>query len=284
MKISHIHAGFLKLDGGAMFGIVPKTIWSKLNPCDEKNLCTWAMNCLLVESGDRKILIDTGIGDKQSDKWKSFFEPHGPENLMDSLREAGIRPEEITDVLLTHLHFDHCGGAVLKNESGDLAPAFPNAVYWIESSHWAWANDPNAREKASFLKENFMPLLDAGQVNFFKINSHEDLDWMPGIALRPVFGHTEAMVLPIISAASETFVYCADLIPSSHHVGLPYVMAYDVRPLITIAEKDKLLAEALEENWTLIFEHDPKLVTAKLSADESGRIILNEKPDAFLSK
>lgn len=278
MKLTAIHTGFLKLDGGAMFGIVPKTLWSKMNPPDEKNLCTWAMRCLLIESDDRKILVDTGIGNKQGEKWRSFFEPHGSQNLFDSLQTAGVRRTDITDILLTHLHFDHCGGAIFLNEEGLHEVSFPNAVYWSTERHWQWAVHPNERERASFLQENFNPLLDEGRIQYIKEpTDQEDLEWLPGIRLRFVFGHTEAMMLPIVSTEKATIAYCADLMPSSFHIGMPYVMAYDVRPLLTLAEKHRLLLDVLQNNWTLMFEHDPVSECATLTADESGRMHIGEK-------
>jgi glyoxylase-like metal-dependent hydrolase (beta-lactamase superfamily II) len=277
MKLTHIHAGHLKLDGGAMFGIVPKTMWAKLHPPDANNLCTWAMNLLLIENGDQKILVDTGIGDKQDAKWRTFFEPHGPQSLHVSLAKAGIRPDQITDVLLTHLHFDHCGGAISRAEDGELYPTFPNANYWVSQLQWEWAHNPNEKERASFLKENFAPLWNSGQLSFIsKPFTGEDIPWKSSIRLRFVYGHTEAMMLPIIEGPEFTVAYCADLMPSSHHIGMPYVMAYDIRPLDTLSEKKKLLTEALENQWVLMFEHDPKVVAARLTAYEAGRIKMKE--------
>jgi glyoxylase-like metal-dependent hydrolase (beta-lactamase superfamily II) len=275
MKISFINTGYFKLDGGAMFGVVPKTLWKKLNPPDDDNLCTWAMRCLLLETGNRKILVDTGIGDKQDEKFRRHFHPHGEATLIDSLKAQGLDPEEITDVLLTHFHFDHVGGAVRYDKNGNLAPTFPAATYWTNEPHYAWAFQPNAREQASFLKENFVPLKDAGKLRFIDVQK-EDVAWLPGINLRFVYGHTEAMMLPVISSPAGTAVYCADLLPSSFHLGLPYVMSYDVRPLSTLEEKEKLLADALAGDWTLIFEHDPRTPSAKVALDERGRFTLRK--------
>lgn len=259
-----------------MFGIVPKRIWAKLNPPDEQNLCTWAMRCLLVETGDRKILIDTGLGDKQDAKFRSHFEPHGKDSLLGSLREKGLAPEDITDVLLTHLHFDHSGGAVKFDETGKLVPTFPNAKYWSNEQHYAWAMKPNAREKASFLQENFVPLQEAGVLHFVPY-SDTDSEWLPGISIRLVYGHTEAMMLPILNDGTNTYLYCADVIPSAHHIGMPYVMAYDVRPLLTLEEKARMLNEAADHNYRLIFEHDPKIACATVVRDaQSGRIVSGE--------
>ncbi len=273
MTIREVHAGYFKLDGGAMFGVVPKTLWKRLNPPDEKNLCTWAMRCLLVEVGDRKILIDTGIGNKQDEKFRSHFEPHGAENLLDSVKAHGLRREEITDVLLTHFHFDHVGGAVEKHANGKLIPTFPEATYWSNSVHYRWAHDPNLREKASFLKENFVPLKDAGRLRFIEPEK-EDVNWLPGIRLRFVYGHTEAMMIPLFEQGNKTMVYCADVIPSTFHLGMPYVMSYDVRPLVTLEEKRRILEEGLEKGHLLFFEHDPRTPSGLLGKNERGRIEL----------
>lgn len=276
MKISIVHTGFLKLDGGAMFGIVPKKLWQRLNPPDENNLCTWSMKCLLIENGARKILVDCGIGNKQDEKWRSFFEPHGDENLVDSLKECRVTPEEITDVFLTHLHFDHCGGAVNIDEKGNYVPAFPNATYWSNEVQWNWAMEPNAREAASFLKENFVPLKNAGVLKFIDVQ-RDPLEWMPGISIEYAYGHTEALMALHIDVNGKQFVYCSDLMPSSFHLGMPYVMAYDIRPLVSLEEKQRLLTETVENDRTLIFEHDPKGAFGTLKKDERGRIVLSEK-------
>ncbi len=275
MKFTIIHAGDFKLDGGAMFGVVPKTMWSKLNPPDENNLCTWSMRSLLIESGERKILIDTGIGNKQDEKFRSHFFPTAPMGILDSLKEKNIAPTEITDVFLTHLHFDHCGGAMYKDESGTLQLTFPNAQYWTNQKQWDWALDPNPREAASFLKENLLPLQASGQLHFIDIDQ-DDVDWIEGIKLRPVFGHTEAMMLPIIPYKNTKLIYCADLIPSSMHLGLPYVMSYDLRPLTTIAEKNRLLIEAIENDYYLFYEHDPKVAISKVALNDKNRTIATE--------
>lgn len=264
VKIETIHTGHLKLDGGAMFGIVPKRLWAKLNPPDENNLCTWAMRCLLVRAGDRNILIDTGIGNKQDEKFRAHFEPHGPQTLSGSLEGAGISPEDITDVFLTHLHFDHCGGAIGIDElSGQTTPAFPNATYWTNQRHLDWALNPNPREKASFLPENFVPLLQAGRLRCLPVE--QDTVFCPGFKVRFVNGHTEAMMLPLLDTGDGLALYCADLIPSQWHLRMPYVMAYDVRPLDTLREKAELLEEAARQAYTLYFEHDPILESMKMS-------------------
>lgn len=276
MSVIRVHAidtGYFKLDGGAMFGVVPKKIWQKLNPPDDNNLCRWAMRCLLVEMEDRLLLIDTGIGSKQDDKFRSHFEPHGDASLLGSLRALGYTAADITDVLLTHLHFDHAGGAVDRLPDGRLQPAFPNARYWSNEQHWRWACAPNAREAASFLRENFMPLQEAGQLHFVAPpDRHNETDWLPGIRLRWLYGHTEAMMMPIIDWQGHTLAYCADLIPSSFHLRMPYVMAYDLRPLLTLEEKQRLLAEAADQGWLLFFEHDPLTACLQLQRGPDGQL------------
>ncbi len=253
MKLLSVNAGFFKLDGGAMFGVVPRTIWEKLNPPDEKNLCTWAMRCLLIEIQDRRILIDTGIGTKQSEKFFSYYEPNGGP-IEKALQDQGIEPETITDVILTHLHFDHCGGAITKDKEGNLSPTFPNATYWSNHRHWDWAMRPNPRERASFLRENFEPLEKWGKVKWL----YDGDELIPGIKVHFVYGHTEAMMLVRISLKKgRDLIYMADLIPSAAHVPLPYVMSYDVRPLQTLQERERFLKEAVENSNILFFEHDP---------------------------
>jgi len=276
MKIQTIDTGFLKLDGGAMFGIVPKRLWQKLNPADENNLCTWAMRCLLVETGDRVILFDTGIGDKQDEKFRSHFEPHGEASLINSLKEKAYSPSDITDVFLTHLHFDHVGGAVSRSANGDLLPTFPNARYWTNQVHYDWALKPNSREKASFLKENFVPLMDHGVLNFIPV-SEGIQSWLPGIDIRFLYGHTEAMMMPIFQVGNKKVVYAVDLLPSSFHVGMPYVMSYDLRPLLTLEEKAQLYQDLLEQDHVLLFEHDPISEAGVLVKNERGRVVLGDR-------
>ena len=278
LSIHSIETGKFKLDGGAMFGVVPKTMWSKLNPPDETNMCTWAMRCLLIRTETRNILIDTGMGTKQDEKFRSFFHPHGSDDLISSLSKLGIQKEAITDVLLTHLHFDHCGGAVSKKPSGELVPSFPQAKYWSNALHWQWAKSPNDREKASFLKENFIPLEEQGLVEFINISSH-DHSWLEGISLRFVYGHTEAMMLAFIPFQDKTYVYCADLLPSSYHISIPFIMAYDIRPLISLEEKNRLLQEAVEFGHILILEHDPDHAACTVKKNDQGRIILDQYRD-----
>ncbi|MFT5764790.1 MAG: glyoxylase-like metal-dependent hydrolase (beta-lactamase superfamily II) [Saprospiraceae bacterium] len=274
MKLSTINTGFFKLDGGAMFGVVPKQLWQRLSPPDENNMCTWAMRCLLIENGDRKILVDCGLGEKQDDRFRSHFEPHGEDSLMHSLADKGLTPEDITDVFLTHLHFDHCGGAVMKDKDGNLLPSFPNATYWSNKTHYDWAMNPNPRERASFLKENFVPLQDAGILKF--VDESDGKNVFDHIDVKFVYGHTEAMMTLYIHTDNFTLVYCADVIPSSYHIGLPYVMSYDVRPLFTMTEKTALLEEAVREKQVLFFEHDPKVACATVRKNEKGRIVIDE--------
>ena len=274
MKISTIHTGFFKLDGGAMFGVVPRRLWQRLNPPDDNNMCTWAMRSILIETDDRKIIVDTGLGNKQDDKFRSHFEPHGEESLMGSLAKKGLTNKDITDVFLTHLHFDHVGGAVEKDINGNLIPAFPNATYWSNEVHWNAASNPNPREKASFLKENFLPIQEANQLKF--IDLEENIEFLPGFNIHFANGHTDSMMLPSLDLAGTKLVYCADLIPSSFHIGLPYVMSYDIRPLDTMKEKEALLENAVNENWLLFFEHDPVTACATVKRNERGRIVLDE--------
>ncbi|MDX2134201.1 MAG: MBL fold metallo-hydrolase [Saprospiraceae bacterium] len=267
-----IHTGHLKLDGGAMFGIVPKRLWQKLNPPDENNLCTWAMRAMLVQTDGRNILIDTGIGNKQDEKFRSFFEPHGPQSLFSSLADAGLQREDITDVFLTHLHFDHCGGALWKNETtGQTEVSFPNARYWTNERHWKWAMNPNAREQASFLQENFVPLVEQGKLHF--VATKQNVSFATGFQVRFFNGHTEALMAPVLDTGDEQVVYCADALPSQWHVGMPYIMAYDVRPLVTLREKASLLEEAVKKRYRLFLEHDPLTESVLIHKDDRGRFI-----------
>jgi glyoxylase-like metal-dependent hydrolase (beta-lactamase superfamily II) len=274
MKLSILEAGKFKLDGGAMFGVVPKTLWSKLNPPDDQNLCTWAMRSLLIETKDRKIVLDTGIGNKQNEKFRSHFHPTAPMGIVESLAQLSIAPEEITDVFLTHLHFDHVGGAAYRNEEGAFALTFPKATYWSNQNHWEWAMNPNAREAASFLKENLLPIQESGKLAWIPSQEAYDVDWMEGIKVRTVFGHTESMMIPMIPYKESYMVYCADLIPSSMHIPAPYIMSYDLRPLKTLEEKERLLKEAEEKGMYLFYEHDPKIAFSQIERNEKGRFEL----------
>lgn len=275
MKITTINTGFFKLDGGAMFGVVPKRMWEKLNPPDANNLCTWAMRCLLIETGDRKILVDTGIGNKQDPKFRSHFEPFGDDNLLKSLEKCGVSAADITDVFFTHLHFDHSGGAISKDDNGELYPTFPKAQYWTNEAHWQWALNPNPREAASFLKENFEILKANNCLQF--IDNQQNIEFLPNINIWFTNGHTEAMMSLKIKINGEILFYCADIIPSSWHVNMPYVMAYDIRPLDTLKEKKMILEQAATEGWYVFFEHDPFTECCTVQRDDKGRIQIKEK-------
>jgi glyoxylase-like metal-dependent hydrolase (beta-lactamase superfamily II) len=266
MKLHVIDTGFFKLDGGAMFGVVPKSMWQKLNPADENNMCTWALRCLLVEEGDRLILIDTGIGDKQDEKFFSHYYLHGAASLEGSLKQAGFGFDDITDVVLTHLHFDHCGGAIRRKNDG-FEPVFPKATYWSNPIHWDWAVKPNAREKASFLKDTIVPIQESGQLLWLSENEKSPF---PSISFLFVDGHTMHQVLPLVHTPNGKVLFCADLFPSAAHIPIPYVMAYDMQPLLTLSEKEKVLKQALAEDWTLFFEHDPRFAAGKLVDTEKG--------------
>jgi len=275
MKLHSIHAGNFKLDGGAMFGVVPKSIWNRLNPADENNMCSWAMRCLLIDTGDRKILIDSGMGNKQNEKFFSHYYLHGNQNLGDSLKEVGYSHDDITDHLLSHLHFDHCGGSISKDEQDNLVPTFKNAIYHVGEEQWKSAVQPNAREKASFLKENILPMEESGRLN--KIQSSEyNKEWLPGIEFDVVFGHTTGMLIPKIKVEGKTLVFCADLLPSVSHFKTPYVMGYDIRPLETMKETQKLLKEAYENDYILFLEHDPEVECATVTKSEKGYFEVKE--------
>ncbi len=256
MKLYPISTGNFKLDGGAMFGVVPKTIWQKTNPADENNMCTWAMRCLLIEDGNRLILIDNGIGNKQDEKFFSHYYLHGNDNLDASLKKLSFHKDDITDVFLTHLHFDHCGGSIEWNKSKErLEPAFKNATFWSNERHWEWATKPNAREKASFLKENILPIQESGQLKFVERNTNPE-KFSENFSIIFVDGHTDSMMLPVLNCKDKKIVFMADLLPSVGHIPLAYVMGYDTRPLITLEEKGKFLKEAADNNYILFFEHD----------------------------
>lgn len=271
MKLHSLLPGTFKLDGGAMFGVVPKSLWQRSNPADDNNMCTWALRLLLVEDGNRKILIDTGMGHKQSEKFFGFYYREGDHDLDRALAEKGFDREDITDVFLTHLHFDHVGGAVEKKEDGTLVPTFPNATYWSNQRHWQWAVQPNAREKASFLPENILPLQEHGQLAFISDPDTSGRQRTPlGFEVLFVNGHTEAQMLPILEWENKTIVFMADLLPSVGHIPLPYVMGYDVRPLQTLIEKEKFLREAAEKGYYLFLEHDAENELCTLRQTEKG--------------
>ena len=272
MKLSVINTGFFKLDGGAMFGVVPKKLWSKTNPPDANNLCSWAMRSLLIEDGNRLILIDTGIGNKQDDKFFSHYHLHGDDSLEKSLKRSGYSKSDVTDVILTHLHFDHCGGAVSwkTKEQKILEPTFKNANYWSNEAHWNWATNPNVREKASFLKNNIIPIEQSGQLKFIKKRGVISNDIFPNIDIYFADGHTESQMIPIINYNGQKIAFMADLLPSVGHIPIPYVMGYDTRPLLTLNEKIHFLNLAFENNFLLFLQHDSVNECCKLKATEKG--------------
>jgi glyoxylase-like metal-dependent hydrolase (beta-lactamase superfamily II) len=281
MKIKSIETGLFKLDGGAMFGVVPKKMWNRLNPADENNLCTWTMRCLLVDDGERVILFDTGMGNKQNEKFMSHFHPHGEDSLRRSIQNAGYKMEDITDVFITHFHFDHCGGALYKNEKGLIEPSFPNAIYWTNERHYNWAYDSNAREAASFLKENFQPLKEMGILKF--IDVEEDVKFTDRIKVNYYYGHTECMMVPtILTDKGDEIVFPADLLPSEHHVRMPYVMSYDVRPLETLKDKERFYEKAVADNCYIFFEHDKDRMMGKLIKNEGNRFAIAEVDESSL--
>ncbi len=253
MKLHTINTGLFKLDGGAMFGVVPKTIWSKTNPADENNLCTLAMRCLLIEDSERLILIDTGIGNKQDPKFLSYYYLHGEDSLEGSIAALGFSTDDITDVILTHLHLDHVGGSI-KRDGDNLTPTFKNATYWSNQQHWDWAINPNEREKASFLKENILPLQQSGKLKFIEVE--DGVRFTDNISIRFVSGHTKAMMLPFINYNGKKILYAADLIPTTGNIPLPYIPAYDMFPLTTLNEKKIFLNEAAAKEIILFLEHD----------------------------
>ncbi len=254
MKLHVINTGYFKLDGGAMFGVVPKSLWQKTNPADERNLCNWAMRCLLIEDGDKLFLIDNGIGDKQDAKFFSHYFLNGIETLEDSIQKAGFALTDVTDMFLTHLHFDHCGGGVRYDTNGIPELTFKKANYWSNADHWKWATKPNAREKASFMKENILPMEESGNLKFVD----PDLDSpFPQFNIFYASGHTDKMMIPRIRYKDKVICFMADLLPSTGHIPLPYVMGYDTRPLITLDEKNRFLNEAADNQYILFLEHDP---------------------------
>ncbi|HET6243062.1 MAG: MBL fold metallo-hydrolase [Bacteroidetes bacterium] len=267
MKIYSIETGLFKLDGGAMFGVVPKTIWQNINPPDSNNLCNWALRSMLIEDGNRLILIDNGIGTKQDAKFFSHYYLSGNDTLEKSLACHGFHPDDITDMFLTHLHFDHCGGSIKYNkDKTGYETAFKNATYWSNKDHWKWATEPNPREKASFLKENILPIQESGQLKFVEKQG----ELFPGFSVMYANGHTDAMMIPHIQYKEKTIVYMADLLPSTGHIPLPYVMAYDTRPLITLQEKSEFLKHAADNNYILFFEHDAIHECCTLKHTEKG--------------
>ena len=274
MKLYTVNTGYFKLDGGAMFGVVPKSMWNKVNPADENNMCSWALRSLLIEDGKRLILVDNGMGNKQDSKFFGFYYLHGEDSLEKSLAKHGFHPNDITDVFLTHLHFDHCGGSIIR-EGDNLIPAFKNASYWSNNEHWDWAVHPNDREKASFLKENILPIKESGQLRFLDFPSSDstklaEIQFGENFSVRFVNGHTRAMMLPQLTYKNKTVVFMADLLPSQGHIPMPYVMAYDMFPLTTLTEKKLFLGEAVENDYILFFEHDPQYECCNLHHTERG--------------
>ncbi len=266
MKLYKIETGNLKLDGGAMFGVVPKILWQKKYPADENNLANWAMRCLLIETDSRKILIDTGMGNKQDDKFFSHYYPNGNETLESSLQKNGFKPEDITDVILTHLHFDHVGGAVKYNENKELVPAFPNAVYHVSKGQWELALNPNRREKASFLPENFIPLKEHNCINI----TDKETELYPGIDIKIFNGHTVGQIIPYITYENKKIAYGADLFPSTAHIPMPWIMGYDTQPLQTLKDKERFFFDAIKYDMKIFFEHDLYNECCSLKETEKG--------------
>lgn len=267
MELYTVNTGFFKLDGGAMFGVVPKTLWSRTNAADENNLCTWAMRCLLAVDGNRVVLIDNGIGDKQDAKFFSHYYLHGDDSLQKSLHRLGVNFTDITDMFLTHLHFDHCGGGIKYGSHGQYELTFPRATYWSNSAHWNWATQPNPREKASFLEENILPMQDHGVLKFADL---EKKSLFEGFDFITVDGHTDKQMLPKMTYKGRTVIFMADLLPSVGHIPLPYVMGYDTRPLLTLQEKQAFLEEAAREEYVLFLEHDPVNECCTVKMTEKG--------------
>lgn len=271
MNLYPINAGNFKLDGGAMFGVVPKSLWQKTNPSDSNNLIDLTARCMLIESGSRLILVDAGMGDKQSEKFFSYYKPWGDDSLIRSINNAGFSIDEITDVFLTHLHFDHCGGATVLNNNNVSVPLFKNAKYWSNKNHWDWATSPNSREKASFLNENLIPIEESGQLCFLDVkspgfNHYDEL----GFDVLFVDGHTEKQMIPKVSYSGKEVVFMADLLPTAGHIPLPYIMGYDVRPLTTLEEKRSFLNLAVKEEYCLFMEHDAHNQIITLKETEKG--------------
>ena len=267
MNLYPINAGFFKLDGGAMHGVVPKSLWQKWNPADNNNMCNWATRCLLIEEGDKLILVDSGMGDKQNDKFFGFYFLNGDDSLVGSLKKNGFSPDDITDNWLTHLHFDHCGGSIKWNtDRTGYEPLFKNAHFHVNQTQWEHSLNPNARERASFLKENLLPIEETGQLNFLDDGN----ELLPGLDFLVVNGHTESMMLPKIQYKEHTLLYMADLCPSVAHLPVSWVMGYDIRPLDTMKERAEILTQAADENWVLFFEHDPVNECCTVKHTEKG--------------
>jgi len=264
--LSSIETGRFALDGGAMFGVVPWVFWSKTNPPDERQRITLAARCLLIRGEGKTILVDTGNGSKWNDKLKDIYHLDNSQfELEKSLANAGVKPEEVTDVILTHLHFDHCGGST-KFTNGKLVPTFPNATHYVQKAHWNLALNPTDRDRASFMKDDFMLLHEKGMLKFVE----GEMELFPGISVLVCNGHTTAQQLPLISDGKTTLLFCCDLVPTTSHIPFPYIMGYDVRPLVTLEEKKKIIPRAEKEGWILFFEHDPETVAVTLQKGEKG--------------
>ena len=271
MKIHSLNTGNFKLDGGAMFGVVPKTLWQKTNPADENNMCNWAMRSMLIEDGNRLMIVDTGIGDKQNEKFFSHYYMNGNDDLKMNLKKLGYSTDDITDVFLTHLHFDHCGGAIQWNKDHTaFEPVFKNAIYWSNDQHWKWATEPNPREKASFLSENILPIQESGQLKFIERKDTVTRNVFSHMDVLFVDGHTDSMMIPHVKYQGKTIVFMADLLPSVGHIPLAYVMGYDTRPLITMTEKEQFLKRAVDEEFVLFLEHDSVNECCTLQMTEKG--------------
>ncbi|MDP2423476.1 MAG: MBL fold metallo-hydrolase [Bacteroidales bacterium] len=266
MKIYPIETGHFKLDGGAMFGVVPKVLWSKAYPADENNQITLSMRCLLVMDGDRKILINNGMGNKNKEKNIQYFSLNDEVNLLGSLRALNLEPDDITDVFLTHLHFDHCGGSIDIDEKGNLLPAFPNATYHVSKQQWEWAIHPNKREKPGYPPENLLPIYEHGKLKLFE----QDGELFPGFRVKILNGHTIGQAIPFISYNGKTVVYTSDALPTSAHLPLPYIMSYDIQPLVSLDEKEALLNEAVDNDYILFFEHDHYVQACTLECTPNG--------------
>ncbi len=266
MQIFNIETGKFKADGGTMFGVVPKQLWQKKYDADENNLCSIADRALLVDTGDRKVLIDTGIGNKQDEKWLAFHYLHGDDTLEKSLQTRGYKPGDITDIILTHLHWDHCGGALDRNTDGEIVAAFPNAQIWVSEAQWKWATNPNVREAPAFPQENILPMQETNKVNLVK----KEEEIIPGISVRLFNGHTKGLMLPLIDKDGKPVFFAGDLIPVMANIPLVYVAAYDILPLDTIAEKEQILDEALQQNWTFVLQHDVSVEACTVKKTPKG--------------
>lgn len=266
MKLYTIHSGFLKLDGGAMFGVVPKALWNKQYPADENNMISLAMRLMLADTGDRKILINSGIGNKQSEKFFSHFYLHGDQTIEKSLAKHGFTPEDITDVFHTHLHFDHCGGTIVYDDNKQLVPYFPNATIWVTKNQWEWAKNPNEREAASFLDDNIKPMEANGKLRIIE----GDTEIAPGFRVKEFNGHTIGQAIPFITYKGRTVVFTSDLLAFSNHIRLPWIMSFDIQPLVTLKEKKEFLREAVDNNYVLFFEHDKYVECATLTETDKG--------------